>query len=405
MYNAMIIGVSGFGNVHYHDLKNAVENGEAKIIGATVINRNEEQEKCDWLVANGTPIYSDWQKMLEELRGQADICFIPTGIVLHAPMSIAAMQAGTNVFVEKPAAATIQEVNAMRKVSEYTGRFVAVGYQNIYQPDVQELKRLLLAGEIGKLRCLKAKACWPRNNVYYNRNNWAGKFRDGDSWILDSPFNNALAHFLNLLCFFAGQEFDLSAKLREITAELYRANAIESADTACLAVKTATDADIRFCVTHASTITMHPYIEIYGDDGSVVFDTGCKDIIIRRSDKADRKIPIVPSVAQRGNIMNALRTKLENPAQFICSLQIAGTHTLCVNGAHESSSIQTIGESFKKKIAEDNTVRMAVDNIENIIDSAFAAEKNFSELGVEWARPGNRFSLEAYSEFTGGRTA
>jgi predicted dehydrogenase len=403
MYNAAIIGVSGFGNIHYQDLKNGVESGTLKLVGATVINPDDEQEKCQWLKANGTKLYADWQAMLTELSGQIDICFIPTGIAMHVPMSIAALRAGANVFVEKPISATIQDARALAKVSEETGKFVAVGYQNIYQPDVRELKRALLAGKIGRVHCLKAKGFWPRNNHYYGRNNWAGKLKGNDTWILDSPINNALAHFLNLLCYFAGTEYEKSAELKEITAELYRANDIESTDTSCLKITTREDADILFYVTHASTKETHPYIEIHGEKGRVVFDLGSEHITITGNDGTTETIPITPHSAYRGHVMKALGEKLANPSAFVCTMQIAMAQTLCVNGAHESSAVHVIPADQKETIVEGDAFRVAVHGIEDILDRAFAEGKLLSELGIDWAVPGEPVSLTDYQEFKGSK--
>lgn len=176
--------------------------------------------------------------MLFELKGQIDLCFIPTGIPLHTSMSIAALEAGANVFVEKPVAGAIQDVRLIEKASIRHKRFVAVGYQNIYLPETVALKRFLVDGKLGEIKQLKSFAMWPRNSIYYNRNNWAGRLRCNNKWVLDSPFNNALAHFLNLLCFFAGNTINSSAELNWIEAELCRANSIESCDTATLRLKT-----------------------------------------------------------------------------------------------------------------------------------------------------------------------
>lgn len=45
MYKAAIIGISGFGEIHYRDLVSEVNNGNVQLIGATVINQEEETEK------------------------------------------------------------------------------------------------------------------------------------------------------------------------------------------------------------------------------------------------------------------------------------------------------------------------------------------------------------------------
>jgi predicted dehydrogenase len=267
MYNAVIIGISGFGNVHYDDLHAGVEAGKWRIVGATVINQNEEVEKCSWLKGQGTELFTDWQEMLDKFAGQIDVCFIPTGINMHAPMSIAAMQAGANVFVEKPAAATVQEVAAMQEIADETGRFVAVGYQFIYQPDVAMVKQLLLDGKLGKITSIKTKALWSRNSIYYNRNGWAGKLKVNGEWVLDSQFNNANAHFLNVMSFLVGKSLHEAAELTCCCAELYRAHPIESPDTECLKATSIDGVNVYFFGTHACFENAPVVLSVSGELG------------------------------------------------------------------------------------------------------------------------------------------
>jgi len=125
--SACVIGVSGFGRTHYDDLMREVEAGRMRALGATVINQDEEQEKCERLLSLGCRLFTDHREMLDKLSGKIDICFIPTGIHLHAAMSIDAMRAGADVLVEKPVAATVQDVRRMQACERDTGRFGAVG--------------------------------------------------------------------------------------------------------------------------------------------------------------------------------------------------------------------------------------------------------------------------------------
>lgn len=59
-----------------------------------------------------------WKKMLEEVK--ADAVIISTNWKNHAPMAIAAMQAGAHAFVEVPIAVTIDEMWALVRTAEAT---------------------------------------------------------------------------------------------------------------------------------------------------------------------------------------------------------------------------------------------------------------------------------------------
>ena len=77
-------------------------------------------------------------------------------------------------------------------------------------------------------------------------------------WILDSIANNAAAHFLHNMFYVLGGGLNRSAVLRQVTAELYRANAIENFDTAAIRAVTAGGVETLFLATHATGSTLGP---------------------------------------------------------------------------------------------------------------------------------------------------
>ncbi|MFW5857727.1 MAG: Gfo/Idh/MocA family protein, partial [Planctomycetota bacterium] len=234
-----IIGVSGFGDVHYQDLLREADAGRLQPVAATIINPDDEAEKCACLRNHGAALFVDYQEMLRQHAGGLDLCLIPTGIALHAPMSRAALAAGAHVYVEKPIAATVEDADAMAAAAEAAGRVLAVGYQNMYDPGLHVLKERIVAGAIGAVESVACWGCWPRPDSYYARNGWAGRLRVGEAWVLDAPFNNAFAHYVMLSLFLAGAEARTRARPTAVEAELYRARpAIESPDTAAIRVTT-----------------------------------------------------------------------------------------------------------------------------------------------------------------------
>jgi predicted dehydrogenase len=398
MIRACIIGVSGYGQVHYNNLLLESEKGRVQIVAAAVINQEEEQEKCAKLRELGCELFRDYREMLAKYKNAAELCFIPTGIPLHAPMTIAALEAGMNVYLEKPAAATVQEVAAMREVETRTGGFVAVGYQSMYQPDALQMKDEILSGRLGTLKCIKCYALWPRNDNYYARNNWAGKLRCGESWVLDSPYNNALAHQLNMICFLAGTERNRSAELASVQAELYRGNDIESADTASIRIVTATGLSLYFIVTHCPEKLEHPLIVARGDKGELAWHFGDRLAF----SYADGRVKSYPVGTSQELVFDALLARMKDRNAFVCDLPIAGTQTLCVNGSHQSSPVRKIDARFTRRIeAGEDSMRTVIDGVDDDIRKAFTEEKLLSEIGVPWASAAPVFSLKGYDRFTG----
>ncbi|MER7334206.1 MULTISPECIES: Gfo/Idh/MocA family oxidoreductase [unclassified Micromonospora] len=84
----------------------------------------------------------------------------------HARWTIAAGQAGKHVHVEKPAALTVEDFDAMVSATEGAGRSLMVGQTVRFQPAIRALQAALAAGDIGTARLLHvswyAGYVWPR---------------------------------------------------------------------------------------------------------------------------------------------------------------------------------------------------------------------------------------------------
>jgi len=402
MRNVAIIGVSGFGATHYNDLMAQADAGRMRPVAATVINQDEEEEKCTRLRELGCALFEDYVEMLRWFAGKLDFCFVPTGIPLHAPMTIAALEAGANVFVEKPVAATVQEVAAMRAAETATGKFAAVGYQHVYGCDVHDLKRRLCAGEFGEVKSLRCMALWPRDGAYYSRNGWAGRLHVRERWVLDSPFNNALAHMLNLMCFLGGATFAESATPVSILAELYRANDIESTDTFCMRAATTEGPSVYFAATHVSAQQHGPVVVVTCDRATI--EWSFNGLSIRYADGGEESVAVPSDPDRRASIMACLLARADDPDGFVCSLDMAGKQTLCANGAHESSAIHQIPVDLVSEVPTKLSTRKVVAGLDEAMREAFTDGRLFSEIGVPWAKPGTEFDLAGYTHFNGGRT-
>lgn len=336
-----IIGVTGYGAVYWQYLREVLIARSAKLVAAVVINPGEAAGAVAEMERQGTRVYRSYREMVEAEKGKVDLCLIPTGIQWHARMTVAALRAGMNVLVEKPLAGCLADVQAIRQVETETGQWVAVGFQDLYLDETAWLKQAICAGAIGDVRRVRMVGLWPRPTSYFTRNAWAGKLHVDGAHVLDSPLNNAFAHFVNLSFFLACRAPGASAAARPARASLWRAHAIESFDTGYVQAQADGGVLLEFFVTHACPYPHEPEVRIEGTAGYAEWRHDDSATIVPAG-----RAPVVRKVggndsARRAMFAAALR-RLTDPSVFICTSEIAEKHTAFIDELHRVADIQQI---------------------------------------------------------------
>ena len=116
----------------------------------------EEQPQNNNLIALYAGEDTLWKKMLEEVR--PDVVFISTNWANHAPMAIAAMEAGAHAFVEVPLALTTDELWAIVNTAEKTQKHCMMMENVNYSRDELLFLNLCRQGLLGDL--LHAEAAY-----------------------------------------------------------------------------------------------------------------------------------------------------------------------------------------------------------------------------------------------------
>ncbi len=99
---------------------------------------------------NGIPrVFTDFRELLavEEIEA-VDVCLHNN---LHAPMTIAALEAGKHVYCEKPIAGCYIDGKAMVEAARRTGRKLAVQLATLFSVETKAARRLISEGYLGEL--------------------------------------------------------------------------------------------------------------------------------------------------------------------------------------------------------------------------------------------------------------
>ena len=93
----------------------------------------------------------------EVFRSEVDGVVIATPVRTHYRLAKEALLSGKHVLVEKPLTANIAEAEELVALAQEQGRIVMVGHTFEYSPAVNELRKLVQSGELGKIYCVEAE--------------------------------------------------------------------------------------------------------------------------------------------------------------------------------------------------------------------------------------------------------
>ena len=333
--------------------------------------------KIERLRSRGTAYFSDFDELL---NSDIDGVVLPLPIDLHRPYTERACAAGKHVLCEKPAAGSVEDLDAMIAARDRAGVKVAIGFQHIYDDLSIQQKREILRGT--RPTHASVLACWPRDSAYYARNAWAGKLRRNGTWVLDSPANNALAHYINLALFLLGPDERTSAQPVSVEAELYRVNSIENYDTCSMRVRTDSDAELMIYLTHACSNTVDPQMA-FSAEGLPIH------LLHREATGPDLRIAMFEKFANwvQGN------------DEIIATPEMARSHLVVVNGASQCTTVHEVSHEFRRIVQRENSTITTIADIESTIQTCDERRVLLSEAHVPWARAGGSIDVRDYHRF------
>jgi predicted dehydrogenase len=128
--------------------------------------------------ASGAKPYDNYKRLLE--NKDLDFVVVATPDHWHAQMVIDAVEAGKDVYVEKPLAHTIEEGERIVAAVRRTNRVVQVGMQRRSFPIFQEAKRIQDSGAVGDVHLVNA--WWLNNQKGLSDRQLQGKL-DWNQWL------------------------------------------------------------------------------------------------------------------------------------------------------------------------------------------------------------------------------
>ena len=128
------------------------------LAGAKLVVCADVDEKRAKLLAAGIPgceASADWRAAVQ--RNDVNIVIVATTNDALVETSLAAVQAGKHVLVEKPAARNVAELDVLIAAVQKNNVRVRVGFNHRYHPALLKAKELVNAGELGELMFVRGR--------------------------------------------------------------------------------------------------------------------------------------------------------------------------------------------------------------------------------------------------------
>jgi predicted dehydrogenase len=197
------VGIVGVGLMAQHHLRQMLPREDTRVVAVCEPSVAAFEAAAETFTSRGfalPPNEPDWQRFIERYAGDLDAIFIITPHALHLAQATAALEAGSDVLLEKPMVMTAAEAEALIATRDRTGRLVVVAFPGSLSPQIREAARMIAEGETGPILNIDA-VVWQ---------DWqssaAGTWRQvpalsGGGFLFDTG-----AHMLNTVADLAGED-------------------------------------------------------------------------------------------------------------------------------------------------------------------------------------------------------
>lgn len=218
--------------------------------------------------------YDDWKAMLT--HHPVDLVGIATPTIYHAPMVLAALEAGAHVICEKPMAMNSTEAQAMLDKAQALGRVHMIGHELRFNPNRRKIQQLIADGAIGQVRhinIVNINSGWG-NPTSQAADGWLGKVEMGGGRLGANG-----SHQLDLLRFWLGDVGAVSGRLMTLIPNRVDKNSgeawVATADDAVnFSAEMQSGALAQVFLSGAARHNIGNHVQIFGSEGTIKLSDG-----------------------------------------------------------------------------------------------------------------------------------
>jgi len=262
MINVAIIGTGNISNFHVKSL--LMFKDRCKIVALVDIVPEKAQSHKEKYDLADAVVFSSHEEMIKS-GIKVDLVHNCTPPFVHTSISIDCMNAGMNVLVEKPMAASLKECDEMIAARDKNGVMLHVVAQNRFRDQHMKLKQLKDSGIAGNIRVAHVNSLWHRGYSYYDLW-WRGLWeKEGGG-----PTLNHAVHHIDLINWIYGE---LPKEVTAVLANVAHDNSeVEDVSFAILKYNDGAMATITSSVVHHG---QEQNIELQGLEAKIAAPFSC----------------------------------------------------------------------------------------------------------------------------------
>jgi predicted dehydrogenase len=191
-----VIGMGGRGNALLRDVTRVPKAKVTHVCDVDQARLERAQAAADKAGFGRVRGSGDLRRVLEDKN--VDAVLVATPDHWHAPAAILAIQAGKDVYVEKPVSHNLREGRLIVDAARKHNRVVQAGMQSRSRPNTMEAVEVARSGKIGRVLMSKAWNAQRRADIGHQNDSAVPAGLDYDTWVGPAemlPFNDNRHHY------------------------------------------------------------------------------------------------------------------------------------------------------------------------------------------------------------------
>ncbi|MBG0786735.1 MAG: Gfo/Idh/MocA family oxidoreductase [Anaerolineaceae bacterium] len=296
-------GIIGCGKISHFHIHNIFKNNQTEVVGLCDPYQPSIDKLAEAFVAAGKPVppsEPDYQKFLKSF--DMDVVLIATPHAMHYEHTLAALEAGLDVLLEKPMVVNTRQALDLMAARDRTGGTLVVSFQGSLSPLIRMASASIKERRYGELLSVSA-------TVWQNWGpNTAGTWRQtplqsGGGFIFDTG-----AHMLNTVADLVNQDFV------EVAAWMDN----HGRDVETMSVAVAKLESGAFVTLHGCGETIpvcDSTIKVFCDDAILTTGAWGRTLTIQQAGEPEPKvIPFPPASSVWDTFLNVRAGKIVNPS-------------------------------------------------------------------------------------------